>query len=66
MQQRLALPATAIEITRFTMFFQLRHVPPNGTPTGDLTQIILAAAPAMISSPERSSDEIVRCRSLKS
>jgi hypothetical protein len=35
-QQRLALTATAIEIARFTVLFQLRHVPPNGAPTGDL------------------------------
>jgi hypothetical protein len=35
-QQRLALPATAIQIARFTVLFQLRHVPSNGAPTGDL------------------------------
>jgi hypothetical protein len=36
MQQSLALTATAIEIARFTVFFQLRHVAANGAPTGDL------------------------------
>jgi hypothetical protein len=35
-QQRLPLPAAAIEIARLTMFFQLRDVAPNGAPTGDL------------------------------
>jgi hypothetical protein len=48
MQQRLALPATAIEIVRFTVFFQLRYVPPNGAPTRNLTQIIFTAASAII------------------
>src|SRR4029077_12581269 len=48
-QERLSLSATAIEITRFTVFFQLRHVSANGAPTGDLPQVILAAAPAIIS-----------------
>jgi len=37
MQQRLALPTTAIEIARFTMFFQLRHVAVDGAPTADLS-----------------------------
>ena len=32
-QQRLALPATAIQIARFTVLFQLRHVAANGAPT---------------------------------
>jgi len=36
MKQRLALPPTAIEIARFTMFFQLRHVAANGAPTANL------------------------------
>ena len=49
MQQRLALPAPAIEIARFTVFLQLRHVAANGSPTRNLTQIILAAASAIIS-----------------
>jgi hypothetical protein len=35
-QQSLPLPATAIQIARLTMFFQLRDVTPNGAPTGDL------------------------------
>src|SRR6266436_2451254 len=47
-QQRLALPAAAIEIARFTVLPQLRHVATNGAPTRNLTQIIFAAAPAII------------------
>jgi hypothetical protein len=35
-QQSLPLSATAIEIARSTVFFQLRHMAPNGAPTGDL------------------------------
>ena len=42
MQQGLALPATAIEIARFTVFLQLRHVAANGPPTRNLTQIIFS------------------------
>jgi hypothetical protein len=37
MQQGLALPAPAIEIARFTVFLQLRHVAANGSPTRNLT-----------------------------
>jgi hypothetical protein len=48
-QQRLALAATTIEIASFTVLFQLRHVAANGSPTRNLTQIILAAASAIIS-----------------
>jgi hypothetical protein len=36
MQQCLPLPATALEIARLTMFFQLRDVAANGTPTTNL------------------------------
>jgi hypothetical protein len=36
MKQRLTLPATAIEIARFTVFFQLGYMPPNRSPTRDL------------------------------
>jgi len=49
MQQRLALSAPAIEIVRFTVLFQLRHVAANGPPTRNLTQIIFTAASAIIS-----------------
>jgi hypothetical protein len=35
-QQRLPLPATAIEIARLTMFFQLRDVAANGAPAANL------------------------------
>jgi hypothetical protein len=60
-QQRLALPATAIEIARFTVFFQLRHLPANGPPTRNLTQIIFIAAPAIISAiPLEPAARIVR------
>src|SRR5262249_41808909 len=48
-KQRLALPTTAIEIARFTMLFQLRHVAPDGAPSADLPQIIFATATAIIS-----------------
>jgi len=48
MQQRLALPSTAIEIARFTIFLQLRDMPPNRAPTRNLTQIIFTAASAII------------------
>ena len=47
-QQRLALPATAIEIARLTVFFQLRDVAANGAPTPNLPQVILAAPPTII------------------
>jgi hypothetical protein len=60
-QQRLALPATAIEIARFTMFLQLRDVTANGAPTRDLTQIISVAPPAIISAiPLEPTARIVR------
>jgi hypothetical protein len=49
MQQRLALPASASQIARFTVFLQLRHVPANSAPTTDLAQIVLAAASTIIS-----------------
>ena len=49
MEQRLALPTAAIQIARFTVFFQLRHVAANGAPTANLPQIILTAAPAIVS-----------------
>ena len=49
MQQGLALPTSATQIARFTVFFQLRHVPANSAPTTDLTQIIFVAASAIIS-----------------
>jgi hypothetical protein len=35
-KQRLALSATAIEIARFTVLFQLCHVAANGAPTANL------------------------------
>jgi hypothetical protein len=35
-QQRLALTTTAIQVARFTMFFQLRHMTANGAPTANL------------------------------
>jgi hypothetical protein len=35
-QQCLPLSATAIEIARFTVFFQLRDVALNGAPTANL------------------------------
>jgi hypothetical protein len=36
-QQRLTLPTPAIEIARFTVFFQLRYVTANGSPSADLS-----------------------------
>jgi hypothetical protein len=36
MQQRLALPTAAGEITARAMFLQLRHMTPNRTPPADL------------------------------
>jgi hypothetical protein len=35
-KQRLALSATAIDIARFTVFFQLGYMPPNRSPARDL------------------------------
>jgi hypothetical protein len=61
MQQRLALPSTAIEIARFTIFLQLRDMPPNRAPTRNLTQIIFTAASAIISAiPLEPAARIVR------
>ena len=37
-----------MEIAPFTVFLQLRYVATNGAPTGNLTQIIFAAAPAIV------------------
>jgi hypothetical protein len=35
-QQRLALPATAIQVARFTVFLQLCNMAANGAPTANL------------------------------
>jgi hypothetical protein len=37
MQQCLALPTPAIQVARFAMFFQLRHMASNRAPTANLS-----------------------------
>ena len=49
MQERLALPAPAIQIAALAMFLQLGDVSPDGAPSFDLSQIVRMSPPGIVS-----------------